>query len=129
MSERFNLGERVVCDGCLKKTGYFIWFQKIGENEKAALTNDPKYKNEFDEGDTIETKKYVPKKFHGFVCGKKNVATHISYLEDDGYNPPWYSINKDKIVPCYEVCVENKNKSWGKRLVPMEYVHKENEKQ
>lgn len=125
MKEKFNLGERVICDGYLKKTGYCIMFDEIGKNEVVESTNDPKYEKEFYEGDPVEVKKLELKKFHGYICGKQNVATHISYWEDECEYWCRRGITKDKIVPCYEVCVENKNRSWGKRLVPMAYVHKE----
>lgn len=113
---KFNLGDYVSCYGCLKQTGYFIVIDK-----DIVWTNDPQYSHAFEDGSEIQVKKIEKTHFYGYICGKKRVATYIYYDTD---NLGKIKIYKDKYIDCYEICVENKNKSWGKRLVPTNLIHR-----
>ena len=72
----------------------------------------------------IKVREFIEKEFTGFICGKKKLHTTIyptvayqSYTGDE-----YDVVYKDTYIDCYEVCVENKNKSWGKRYVPIDKV-------
>lgn len=122
MKYTYNLGDKVKCNGFLKKTGNFIQIEKDPLKGEYIWTNDTQYPIDFEEGSLVEIKKFEPKEFFGFICGRKSIATHICYLiKEIGYKEVPY-ISKEKYIDCYEVCVENKNKSWGKRLVPVKEV-------
>ena len=118
-----KLGDKVECEGFLKKTGLCIYIERDSRKSECIETNDPQYPSfGLEAGDLVEIKRFEPKKFTGFVCGKRHVATHICYEINyvDYHQIPY--ISKENYVDCYEVCVENKNKSWGKRLVPIDKI-------
>ena len=103
-----KLGDKVKCQGFLKKTGYSIGLDRDewGHVQEVS-TNDPSVAIDFEEGVLVAVKKYKQKEFIGFVCGKKRVAETI-YYDTSEYGG--VHICKRDFTDCYEVCVENKNK-------------------
>lgn len=109
----FNLGDKVKCNGFLKKTGNYIEIEKDDFGyQKYASTED---------GELVDIKTFERKELIGFICGKRSVATQI-YCDTNEHGT--IHIFKCNFVDCYEICVENKNKSWGKRLVPINFVRR-----
>lgn len=134
--KKIKLGQKVKCHSFVRKTGN--WIEQCSYYNDVFLRLHNKKTNlceplEFDE--FVEINEIIKKEFEGFVCGKKKIYTHISCAWYDGIDtgfgtpPDTTRIEKDNYIECYEVCVENKNKSWGKRYVPTKDIEVEkNEK-
>ena len=132
--ESVELGAKVLCKGYLKKTYNFITNDKDIQKDLCKLNNKPLTDsesgyldglgNEVDWEEQIKVKEFVEKEFVGFICGKKNLHTTIypTVFYQDFTGTEYDVVCKDNYVLCYEVCVENKNKSWGKRYVPVDKV-------
>lgn len=129
-----KLGTKVLCKGYLKKNNVYITNDKEGQKELCRLNNKPfkesesgyhdSLGNEVDWEEEIKVREFIEKEFTGFVCGKKNL--HTTIYPDVYYQPftcnEYDMVYKGGYIACYEVCVENKNKTWGKRYVPIDKV-------
>ena len=127
------LGTKVTCKGYLKKTGKGIHNNENEQRQYCKAHNIPFERSESGYYDNfgnpiaweefVYTRQFVEKLFVGFICGKKVLHTAIFPIGlYDAYGSDVTSVWKDKVVECYEVCVENKNHSWGKRYVPIDKV-------
>ena len=120
---KFKLGQKVKCHSYIKKTGN--WIKKIGE--RLCYDNAKfKYPKEIEYSESVVVNEIVKKDFEGFICGmKKKIHKKIScewYCGVDigfGDMPDTEKYEKFDYVECYEVCLEHKNKTWGKRYVPI----------
>ena len=131
---RLELGTKVLCKGYLKKNNVYITNDKEGQRELCRLNNKPfkesesgyhdSLGNEVDWEEQIKVREFIEKEFTGFICGRRKLHTTIyPTVAYQSYTGNEYDVvYKDNYIDCYEVCVENKNKSWGKRYVPMDKV-------
>lgn len=127
------LGTKVNCQGYIKKTGNCLITKNDYEsafNTKVQCESESGYYDingkSIDYEEFVYTKQFVENPFVGFICGKKTINTAVFpiYFWNDHLGDVT-QVWKDAYVYCYEVCVENKNHSWGKRYVPMNKVEVE----
>lgn len=128
MENEIKLGDVVRCYAYIRKTGN--WIKICGEDTFRYQNKKDNLSEPLDSGEGIIVNEIVNAYFEGFVCGKKKIHQRIcaNWFDgiDTGFGTPPSSIKIEKYdyIDCYEVCLINKNKSWGKRYVPTNKVEK-----
>lgn len=121
-----KLGQRVKCSGYVKKNGNrievsddYCQIKKISKFGKEEVI-------EYDE--TVVVNEIINKEFEGYICGAKSIHSKI-FVEyccpidvGVGTMPESVRFRKCDFIDCYEICLVNKNKTWGKRLVPIDNI-------
>lgn len=118
----FKLGDHVLCRGCMKKTGYHIEIETDDNGRQCGIasTNYPSYQDVLEDGCLVPINKIEDREFDGYICGQRPVAMDI-YCDTNDYG--YIRVYKENYIDCYEVCIENRNHSWGKRMVPKNLVY------
>jgi hypothetical protein len=134
MNNSLSLGTKVICKGFLRKNNNYITHNKEDQKALCKLFNKPFKESEsgyydslgngVDWEEQIKVRDFIEKEFTGFICGKKKLhSTIYPTVCYESYTGNEYDVvYKDNYIDCYEVCIENKNKTWGKRYVPMDKV-------
>lgn len=129
-----ELGTKVLCEGYIKRNNNYI-DNSLEHQKYLCKQNNREFEpsesgfydscgNGVDWEQLIPVKDFIANEFTGFICGRKKLHTAIypTVIYVGPYLDEQTVVYKDKYIDCYEVCVENKNKSWGKRYVPIDKV-------
>lgn len=129
-----ELGTKVLCKGYMKKTNNYIHNDKLEQQNLCRKLNRKFIESESGFYDNLgnpidwegmtKVMDFVEKEFVGYICGKRRLNVEIyptvEYISYTGEDREVVYKNWESAINCYEVCVENKNHSWGKRWVPVD---------